>query len=445
MWTLFEIAVNLFQATIMLSFLRSRLHNKKQYKRFAIFCVALTTSCMSMPLMNPSLYIPDILIFFIPYIFCLFTVKDRWFVTTFWTAVLILLFFLTITLSINIFTTLLDISYEEIMQSSMQRILFVLTTNAALAIVLLCVSRFRRKHSSLYWPVLMLFLFTIGSIFTVEESIFYLQKEVFDIHIPFKLPSFTWAYSGLLLCLIFVILLFHIMSQSIEREHRYQAEAAVTAQSQQYQEELSRLYQNLCHAKHDMKQHYEILHEMVNQGGNEQAATYLKQCKKALEQDDVFWTGSTPVDALLLSKMLTMKKNGIKFHFSPYPLQSLPVDVSVFCTILGNLLDNAIEGTLRLIKPEDPPCIQLTFSQSWDMFYIFCSNPCNESTIARVNGIWISSKSAEGISGFHSIGIHSIERMTNDAEGHCSFNVLNGYFHAKIVLPCITSGTRDSV
>lgn len=445
MWTLFEISVNVFQAAIMLSFLRSRLHSKKHYKKTAIICVSLTASCMSMPLMIPSLYIPDILYFLIPYIFCLLAMKDRWFVTTFWTAVLILIFFLTITLSINIFTTLLDISYEEMMQSSMQRILFVLTTNAALSTVLFCVSRFRKEHSPLYWPVLMLFLFTIVSIFIVEESIYYLQKEVFDLHIQFKLSSLTWAYSSLLLCLIFVILLFHIMSQSIEREHRYQAEAAVTAQTQQYQEELSRLYQNLCHAKHDMKQHYEILHEMVNQGGNEQAATYLEQCKKVLEQDDVFWTGSTAVDALLLSKMLTMKKNGIRFHYSPYPLQSLPVEVSVFCTILGNLLDNAIEGTLRLTKGDEPPCIQLTFSQSWDMFYIFCSNPCDESTISKTNGTWISSKSREGITGFHAIGIHSIERLTNDAEGHCSFNVLNGYFHAKIVLPYSTPEARDSV
>lgn len=226
------------------------------------------------------------------------------------------------------------------------------------------------------------------------------------------------------------------MAQSIEKANRYQSEIESLAQEKRFQEELSRLYTDICHARHDVKQHFQVLEEMVATGGNEQAAAYLKGCRSALERDNMFWTGSSAVDALILSKSLSMKQKGIHFHYASYPLTKTPIAESSFCSILGNLLDNAIEGVLRLPAAQQPYTIQLTMSQSWDMFYIFCTNPCDLSTMNNANGQWKSSKEMEGVPGLHGVGIRSIQRLVNASEGRSSFDVVDGSFVAKIVLPC---------
>lgn len=437
MWMLFETVVNLFQAFLMFLFLKQRLHLKKHPIWNDMACIAATTVLMSLctwgMLAQP---ISDIFLFVIPLVFSLFIAKDKWFVCIFWTSVLMLIFFLTTSLTLHIFTSFLNVSYDEMMQQTSWRILFVVGTNVALSTFLYAISKFKKDYSAPYWPVLLLFLGTNAAIFLVEESVYRLQMNI-EGSMQGALPSLLGVYLGLAVCLMLVILLYHLMSQSVERENRYQAETAVIAQSKQYQEELSRMYTNLCHARHDMKQHYQLLQELVASGPNEKAAVYLKECKHEFEQVDLHWTGSTSVDALILAKSLTMQKQGIAFRYSAYPLQEMPIKESAFCTILGNLLDNAIEGVLRLppAPPEQPYTIHLTFSRSWDMFYIFCSNPCNEATIVKENGIWRSSKTAEGQPGFHAIGIRSIERLTNAAEGRCSFEVADGCFTAKVVLP----------
>lgn len=445
MWTLFEVAVNLFQAFLMLHFLKKRLHLKKHSLLGEVGCICITATLMSVNSFTSffSFFsIPDFLFFLVPLTYMIFVVEDRWYVSIFWTSVLMLVFFLTVSLSLHIFTTGLNVSYDEMMQKTSWRILFVLVTNSALAALLYAVSLFKKDYSTPYWPVLLLFLGTNAALFIAEESVYKLQM-IAEFQLQEDMPSLFGVYFGLTVCLVLIILLYHLMSQSVERENRYQAEAAVIAQSKQYQEELSRIYTNLCHARHDMKQHYQLLQELVESGGNERAVAYLAECRADFEQDDLYWTGSTAVDALILAKSLTMKKQGILFRYSPYPLKQLPIKEAAFCTILGNLLDNAIEGVLRLPPAEQPYSIQLTFSRSWDMFYIFCANPCNEATIIRENNHWKSSKTAEGIPGFHSIGIRSIERLTNCAEGRCSFDVVEGKFIAKVVLPCTLLETED--
>ncbi len=54
-------------------------------------------------------------------------------------------------------------------------------------------------------------------------------------------------------CTILIISLFHMMSQSVERESRYKAEVSAIEQSRHYLEELEQVYNNLLTTKHDLE------------------------------------------------------------------------------------------------------------------------------------------------------------------------------------------------
>lgn len=145
-------------------------------------------------------------------------------------------------------------------------------------------------------------------------------------------------------------------------------------------------------------------------------------------------TGSPEVDALLTAKRRTMHEKGIEFKLTPYPLASLPIATSDFCAILGNLLDNAIEGIQRITEPPAKPLIHLAFSRSWDMFYVYCTNPCEPSTLVQKKGLFLTSK-MKSEPGLHGIGLHSIEAIAERAEGRVEFYTEENEFHAKVVLP----------
>lgn len=91
------------------------------------------------------------------------------------------------------------------------------------------------------------------------------------------------------------------------------------------------------------------------------------KAKNAPKMDD-FLTGSISVDALLTAKSLACKHHNISLHVSQCPLNSLPISEVDFCTILGNLLDNAIEGNVCIVNKSIEKWINLSFSRVWDMF-----------------------------------------------------------------------------
>lgn len=184
---------------------------------------------------------------------------------------------------------------------------------------------------------------------------------------------------------------------------------------------------------------------MVISQENDSATHYMKEYKKQLTGSDLALTGSNAIDALISSKKNTMVMNNIHFRYSSYPLHQLPINELDFCTILGNILDNAIEGTLRIKEPAKADAIHLAFSQSWNMFYLFCTNECLPDTILTENGKWKSAKNDRDT--LHAIGIKSIEHLVKKYNGHCRFSVQENHFHVKIVFPFeeIAEGTEIDV
>ena len=120
------------------------------------------------------------------------------------------------------------------------------------------------------------------------------------------------------------------------------------------------------------------------------------------------------------------------YSFSPYPIQELPIAEEQFCILMSNLLDNAIEGVMRLPAGASSREIQLSFSRSWNMFSISCKNDIDVSTINQKNGQFISSKPHGEIHGF---GTQSIRTIVEEADGWVFFNVQQQMFDVEIMLP----------
>lgn len=429
-WTVFEIAINFVQGFLVCFYTKKCfLHCRNHFIADGALIFSFT-AYLTIYLFHPSFFLSQQFVFIFPLIYALVFSSEPKFSVLYWLIVLSLIFNLISVLTYPVFDLIPAVFHFAFPSHRFERILCILSTNVLLFLVLKLIIRLKKKCSFPKPSAYAIFIFTLSVVYIVEEALYSLYNQYGS---QSALPFFV-AYIGLLFCVILLIFLFHTVSNDIERENRYQAEISLLTLSKQHQRELSQMYEDLTTRQHDYKQHLQMLRELVSNDKNSTAQKYLNSVISGNPDDEMIVTGSPEMDALLTAKRRIMRERGIEFVYVPYPLASLPIHVSDFCSIVGNLLDNAIEGVARIQPAPASPSIRLAFSRSWDMFYIYCENPCNPSTIIKEKDHFVSSKQ-KNEPGIHGIGLHSINAIADRDEGRVEFYIENNIFYAKVVLP----------
>lgn len=123
-----------------------------------------------------------------------------------------------------------------------------------------------------------------------------------------------------------------------------------------------------------MNNHLNVLYQLLDKGNEDEAKKYIKEISKPiLKLSQTIWTGVDVVDVIINSKIEKMKEKGIAFEINvefPQNTNIMPHDI---CTILANLLDNAIEATSKLQKCRS---ISLTIRKINHFLMIKVSNSC---------------------------------------------------------------------
>ena len=441
-WTIFEILINGFQAFLVLRYIKGcfRYARKTPWADAALwvsFC-----AYFSLYLFCPSFPLSQQWVFLLPLLHAVLLSSEPKGSMFFWLLLLVLIMNLISVLTYPIFDLLPLMFAGWPFSLQGERFLCILVTNLMLLGVCEWMIRIKRAcvfpRSSSY----IVFILALSFIYLVESAIYRLYLAFSHQAV---LPFFA-IYLGLLGCILLLVFLFHTASMDAERENRYQAEISMLNLSRQHQQELAQLYEELTELQHDYKHHLQALEELVASDDHPSAQSYLHALIRETPGEEVIVTGSPAVDALLAAKRKLMRSKGIQFVYSPYPLADLPISTPDFCSIVGNLLDNAIEGTLRmpdLAQNPERAVIHLSFSRSWDMFYMYCENPCTPSTIVRKKGRFVSSKQ-NCEPGFHGIGLHSIDTIVSGSKGRTQYLVKNQMFYAKVVLPYLNKGGQDA-
>lgn len=438
-WTIFETLINCFQGFLIVFYVK---HCFPYSRPCRIADSLLFVSCsvfLSLYLFIESNTFSQHILFLFPLAHVLALSTERKLSTVYWIFILGLVFSLISAMTYPFFDLLPVLFHFQYASMYLERALCIVSTNVLLFITLCLIVRLKKScpfpHTSAY----AIFMAVLGVILIIDESLYSMYLDLNGVlvtassgyHICF---TFFVSYMGLLICIFLSILLFHVVSCDAERENRYQAEISMLHLSKQHHLELTHLYKELTEREHDYKHHIQVLKGLVGNHDESTTRDYLRTLIKENNPNELFVTGSPVMDALLTAKRKFMREREIDFVYNPYPLADLPIPISDFCSIVGNLLDNAIEGISRIPEPREKATIRLSFSRSWDMFYIYCENPCNPDSIIREKGTFISSKS-KSEPGLHGIGLHSIETLVTRAEGRAEFAVQNQIFYAKVVLP----------
>lgn len=220
---------------------------------------------------------------------------------------------------------------------------------------------------------------------------------------------------------------------------RYQKEKEFMATINMQKELLEKNYSALNQAYsvnaklfHDFHRHLEIMLQMANKNRDTDMVNYIENLSEPLKEiASVIWIGDETVDYIINSRYTRAKEKGIRMEMNIEFPHNTNIRSNDLCTILSNLLDNAIEACERAAETSasESPAIYLTIRRIQNMMIIKLENssPLPEYDS---NGELNTAKDDKTLHGF---GLKNIESAVLKYDG-----VMQSSYEANIYRTIIT-------
>ena len=194
--------------------------------------------------------------------------------------------------------------------------------------------------------------------------------------------------------------------------------------------EVENVYKQMRGWRHDYHNHIQVMKAYLSLEKYEDMDKYLSELDKDLTNiDTVIKTGNIMVDAILNSKLSMAISNDIKINAKatvPKDLEVLDMDL---CVIIGNLMDNAMEATMKLKNLEER-FIRIYIREMKGQLYISITNSVG-GEVKKTNLGYLSTKL--GIN--HGFGLKRVDGIVNKYGGFINRQNEEGIFATEVILP----------
>lgn len=175
---------------------------------------------------------------------------------------------------------------------------------------------------------------------------------------------------------------------------------------------------------HDYKHNMISLMTLAENNDIDGIKEYLERENELLGKKLFYYkTGNDTVDAILYIKKQTAENNDIPFIINAEIPESCPVSSAHFASLLGNLLDNAIEASAL----EKEPYIELKIKPVKSFLAIVVTNKCT-----KTNAELETNKPDKH---HHGIGLTSIKHTVKQYNGHFAIEHKDDTFTSSIMIP----------
>lgn len=237
--------------------------------------------------------------------------------------------------------------------------------------------------------------------------------------------------AGISLMVYVLIILFtgmvHLKNKTLEKEKELltMRDAMVT---QKYAE-LEEVMEKNRQLSHDLKHHMLVLRHYRMERNYEGIDQYVDEIEQSFfEIKRRVWTGNQIADMLLEQKRIHAEQEGITFTVQAVPIADWMFDDKETCSLLGNLLDNAIEACERMDSNADR-WISIKIEYQKQLLFIKMENSVNEAPVMK-KGRPISIKQDKTRHGY---GLKNVERIVNKYEGTVTYLSKGRAFQVKLL------------
>jgi len=282
-------------------------------------------------------------------------------------------------------------------------------------------------------------LFIVEEKFTLFDFILYCFSPVISVSVLwlfmklgsiYDLSDFSYIIILITLALALInistlILFKKAMKNSAAKYELELLESRSELEEERYRE-LGNVYSRLRVTRHDIREHLMYINCLMEEHKYDEVNKYISDKQSELEKTKRFYhTGNRMADFIIDSKV-TQTEN-IKFEISG-TLDSLEgIDELDLTSLLGNMLNNAIEG----VQSSAEKRIEIVFRMQGEYQNITCKNTINGSVLSKNPDLKSSKKDTLN----HGFGIKSIKNIVEKYNGMIEFYEDNGMFCVHCALP----------
>lgn len=224
-----------------------------------------------------------------------------------------------------------------------------------------------------------------------------------------------------------MLFMFEYIGALAQKNVETQAELQQTKWQNAHFKNVKDTYQALRTWKHDFQNHLEVMNTYFKNKNYDELGKYLSQISGEIEPlMNLYYTGNTVADAVLSNKLFIARAKGIRVNASLVLPEKLGISDVQLCSVLSNLLDNAIEAQDSV----GDPFINVTIRQERGMLYIKIENSTKGNYTFLKNQL-ISSKKTKD----HGIGLNQVKKIVEKARGIIDIQPQAECFVVKILMP----------
>ena len=406
---------------ILLIFLYLSLLSKRKIDKLPlVFSYLIATAFLSaVVLLSDNIFLnlvlTTVLISLISFLCFDDTIKHR----IFWIAIYLLIISVSEPIVIGILCIANMGTPEDFLQSGLGRYLGMIGTDLIYLWLIGMMHRIINKRIRdlpiKYWiliitiPIISIFLLqTMLDSFTVKDSLNYISLSISLIGI------------------IFINISMFNFFESYEDKIKLKYLETLKQQEQENYKLLALSHKQVKELKHDIENQFSVLNGLMKSGDNAAAMQYLDKLNSYVRTANrICYTGNNAVDSIVNIKGSLAQTYGIEFICKVNIITNIKADELELCRIIGNALDNAIEGCQRAGVSHKH--IWISLMEEREKLFIVITNTSDKVDTS----VLTSTKKEQGL---HGIGINSIKSSVDRLGGLVSFDYDDGIFKLNIMV-----------
>lgn len=152
---------------------------------------------------------------------------------------------------------------------------------------------------------------------------------------------------ALLILLLMFYVLFYLMAKSLNRNDRLRQKNQFLSMQQAQYKSLCTAIEETRQARHDMRHHFSALSALAVHEEWQELRNYLGQAMESIPTVELKLCDNPAVDGVAGHYCIRYKENNIPFSVELDLPYKLPISEMDICLVLSNLLENALEASLR--------------------------------------------------------------------------------------------------
>lgn len=271
------------------------------------------------------------------------------------------------------------------------------------------------------------YVFWVLPLVFIALNVFMIPRYQSTLYTGRVLQGYFVLSAALLILLFWFNLIFLMMAASLNRNARLRQENQLLSMQQQRYENLKAAIAEARQARHDMRHHLNQLSLLAENGDIETLREYLAKTASRLPALDMSFCENRAADSVIGYYCALAKRESIPFCAQIDLPEKLPVDEVDMCLVLSNLLENALEASLRTAGARRQ--VKVTAYLHAERILLLWVENAFDGTVREKNGVFQSSKrKGDGI------GIQSVRHIAEKTGGASTFTCENGIFSAKVML-----------